>query len=76
MPRKKAVKETKAKKPKKTKSKIKTGKPKLKKTKEKAQSSDDTGIIVIEDDLKMDKTIELEERKAYLEEARSQEAFD
>jgi hypothetical protein len=76
MPRKKEVKKTKVKKPKKTKSKIKSDNPKQKKSKEKDQSSDDAGIIVIDDELKTDKTIELEERRAYLEEARSQEAFD
>ena len=34
------------------------------------------GLVVIEDDLQVDKNAELEARKAYLEEARSQEAFD
>lgn len=37
---------------------------------------EDTGIIVVEDDSEMDKEAELEARKAYLEEARSQEASD
>ena len=37
---------------------------------------EDTGIIVVEDDSSMDKEAELEARKAYLEEARSQEAGD
>jgi len=37
---------------------------------------DDTGIIVIDDDLKVDTEKELEERRAYLEEARSQDASD
>jgi len=37
---------------------------------------EDTGIIVVEDDSAMDKEAELEARKAYLEEARSQEASD
>ena len=35
---------------------------------------EDTGIIVVEDGSEMDKEAELEARKAYLEEARSQEA--
>ncbi len=35
---------------------------------------EDTGIIVVEEDTEMDKEAELEARKAYLEEARSQEA--
>ena len=34
------------------------------------------GIIVIDDDLEVDKEKELEERNAYLEEARSQDAAD
>ena len=37
---------------------------------------DDPGIILIDDDLKIDTEKELEERKAYLEEARSQETSD
>jgi len=37
---------------------------------------EDTGIIVVEDDSEMDKEAELEARKAYLEEARSQEASE
>ena len=37
---------------------------------------EDTGIIVVEDNSEMDKEAELEARKAYLEEARSQEASD
>ena len=37
---------------------------------------EDDGIIVVEDDVGLDKEAELEARKAYLEEARSQEASD
>ena len=37
---------------------------------------DDAGIIVVEDDTNLDKEAELEARKAYLEEARSQEASE
>ena len=37
---------------------------------------DDTGIILIDDDLEVDTEKELEERRAYLEEARSQEASE
>ena len=48
-------------------------KPKLKQD---LVSSDDAGIIVVEDDPNMDKEAELEARKAYLEEARSQEASE
>ncbi len=36
----------------------------------------DSGIIFIDDDLETDKEKELEERKAYLEEARSQDSMD
>lgn len=39
-------------------------------------SGDDAGIIVVEDNANMDREAELEARKAYLEEARSQEASD
>jgi len=38
--------------------------------------SDDTGIVVVENDSNLDKDAELEARRAYLEEARSQEAED
>lgn len=37
---------------------------------------EDAGIIVVEDEAGLDKEAELEARKAYLEEARSQEASD
>ena len=37
---------------------------------------DDPAIIVIDDDLKVDEEKELEERRAYLEEARSQDSGD
>ena len=37
---------------------------------------EDDGIIVVEDNASLDKEAELEARKAYLEEARSQEASD
>ena len=39
-------------------------------------ASDDTGIVVVENDSNLDKDAELEARRAYLEEARSQEAED
>ena len=60
----------------KTKSK-KTGKKSAKKkTKKSADSADDSGIILIDDDLEIDTEKELEERKAFLEEARSQDTAD
>ena len=34
----------------------------------------DSGILIVDDDLSVNKESELEERRAYLEEARSQEA--
>ena len=44
-------------------------------TKNKANSEPlDSGIVIVDDDLSVDKESELEERRAYLEEARSQEA--
>ena len=38
--------------------------------------ADDSGIVLIDDDLEIDTEKELEERKAYLEEARSQDSGD
>lgn len=69
----------KAKTTKKTKSKSKSTKKKNAKTKGKKSKNenlvgDDVGIVVIEEDIKIDKDAELEARRAYLEEARSQEA--
>ena len=45
-------------------------------TKYKRKSDDDScsGIVIVDDDLSIDKEAELEERRAFLEEARSQEA--
>jgi len=56
--------------------KSKTGK-KTAKSKKKSKKDDvntDFGIVIVDDDLTIDKEAELEERKAFLEEARSQEA--
>jgi len=59
-----------------TKSK-KTGKKLAKKkAKKSADSTDDLGIVLIDDDLEIDAEKELEERKAFLEEARSQDTAD
>jgi hypothetical protein len=57
-------------------SKSKAKKTKSKKTKNTDSAGDDAGIVVIDDDLYVDKDAVNEERRAYLEEARSQEAFD
>ena len=47
-----------------------------KKTKKMLPSVDDSDIVIIDDELKIDTEKELEERKAYLEEARSQDASE
>ena len=49
---------------------------KSKKTEKKSSDLDDSGIIVIDDGLEVDRVKEMEERKAYLEEARSQDAAE
>jgi len=59
-----------------TKSKKAGKKTTKKKTKKTSDLADDTGIILIDDDLQVDTEKELEERRAYLEEARSQDASD
>ena len=67
---------------KKTSTKNKTTKTKSKKSKKasksRKKSNTDTqtysGIVIVDDDLTVDKEAVLEERKAFLEEARSQEA--
>ena len=69
-------KKTKKSNPKSAKKKSPKSKAKSKKAKNKESVEDDAGIVVIEDDIQVDKDAELEARKAYLEEARSQEAFD
>ena len=71
MPKKPAS--TKTKKPASTKTK-KSGKNIKKKNM--YDDDDDIGIVLIDDDLVKDTEAELEERKAYLEEARSQEFGD
>jgi hypothetical protein len=52
----------------------KTTKKVAKKTTKKDIEPEDSGIVIVDDDLTIDKETELEERRAYLEEARSQEA--
>jgi len=77
-PKKSVVKKTKKKVPKKptdTKPK-KSRKSSKKKTSNYNDDDDGTGIVLIEDDLEVDEQMQLEERKAYLEEARSQESSD
>lgn len=83
MAAKKAKKETKS--AKKAETPKKSTKPAEKKSAAKSKSSkpkkgqesyDDMGIVIVDEDLGYDKDKENEERRAYLEEARSQEAFD
>ena len=59
-----------------TKSKKTGKKPAKKKAKKSADSTDDSGIVLIDDDLEIYAEKELEERKAFLEEARSQDTAD
>jgi len=66
----------KSKKSKTAKSKKTAKKSSKKKSKKSHDSTDDSGIVLIDDDLKVDTEKELEERKAYLEEARSQDSGD
>ena len=66
----------KSKKAKTAKSKKTRKKPTKKKAQKSVESPDDTGIVLIDDDLEIDTEKELEERRAYLEEARSQETSD
>jgi len=61
--------------------KAKTSKTKGKSTKSKSkkikqESFSDMGIVIVDDDIEIDKEKINEERRAYLEEARSQEASD
>ena len=56
------------------KSKNKSTKSKSKKAKE--ESFSDSGIVIVDDELEIDQEKVNEERRAYLEEARSQEAVD
>ena len=57
-----------------------TAKKSVKKSKKGKKSKnteqEDSGIILIDDDLSTDTEKELEERRAYLEEARSQDSMD
>ncbi len=80
MVEKKAKKETRKKETKSTsKSKAKSTSKKTKSAKSKKTKNEpalDSGIVIVEDDIEIDKEKIDEERRAYLEEARSQEASD
>ena len=65
--------------------KSKTKKPSIKSTNaktkrasksKKSESFEDIGVIVVDDDLTVDKEKELEERRVFLEESRSQDSSD
>ena len=56
--------------------KSKSKKTRKKSTKKSSDTDDDGGIILIDDDLEIDSEKVLEERKAYLEESRSQDTTD
>ena len=60
----------------KSKSKKDKKKSSKKRTKKSVDLVDDPAIIVIDDNLEVDQEKELEERRAYLEEARSQDSGD
>lgn len=86
MAEKKTVKKT-ASKTKAVKSKTKTTTPKAKpsaskakatksKPKKSKEESDDMGIVIVDDDIVIDQEKVNEERRAYLEESRSQDAYD
>ena len=71
------TKKSKAKKSKAKSTKAKTKRiSKSKKSKKNSESFEDIGVIVVDDDLTVDKEKELEERRAFLEEARSQDSSD
>ena len=55
-------------------SKKSTTSKKAKKSKRKSDDESFSGIVIVDDDLSIDKEAELEERRAFLDEARSQEA--
>ncbi len=56
--------------------KAKGAKSKAKTKKVKDEPSGDMGIVIVDDDIEIDQEQVNEERRAYLEEARSQEASD
>jgi len=76
MATKKTKSDTKSKKTTSKKTTKKNSKSKAKGSKNSELAPEDIGIVVIEDDIKIDKAAELEARRLYLEEARSQEAAD
>ena len=70
------TKKSKAKKPSTKSIKVKTKRVSKSKKSKKSKSFEDIGVIVVDDDLTVDKEKELEERRAFLEEARSQDSSE
>ncbi|SVA92701.1 uncharacterized protein METZ01_LOCUS145555 [marine metagenome] len=70
------TKKSKAKKSSTKSTKAKTKRASKSKKSKKSESFEDIGVIVVDDDLTVDKEKELEERRAFLEEARSQDSSD
>ena len=56
--------------------KVKTKRVSKSKKSKNSESFEDIGVIVVDDDLTVDKEKEIEERRAFLEEARSQDSSD
>ena len=56
--------------------KVKTKRASKSKKSKNSEFLEDDGVIVVDDDLTVDKEKELEERRAFLEEARSQDSSD
>ena len=56
--------------------KVKTKRVSKSKKSKNSESFEDIGVIVVDDDLTVDKEKELEERRAFLEEARSQDSSE
>jgi len=67
---------SKVKKPSTKSTKAKTKRVSKSKKSKKSESFEDIGVIVVDDDLTVDKEKEQEERRAFLEEARSQDSSE
>ena len=70
------TKKSKTKKPSTKSTKAKTKRVSKSKKSKNSESFEDGGVIVVDDNLTVDKEKELEERRAFLEEARSQDSSD
>ena len=73
---KKKISKSETKKPSSKSKKAKTKRVSKSKKSKNSESFEDTGVIVVDDDLTVDKEKEMEERRAFLEEARSQDSSD